>query len=398
MSVAGKHSWAFTSRFRRNAYGWRGSSLAVSRLKEAVSEIKKAARKDPVLGAEGAVLFLCKVSPALEHVDSSSGSLGNAVNKAIEALVPIIAKAPADDKLRDRWMEKLWDAVQDDEIPYIELLPEYWGELCVTQKCASRWADEFIGTVRIVFSPDSGPGAYFKGTTVCFSALYKAGRYEEMMALLKIPKKTFWHNRRWGVKALEYTEQSRDAYTSPVSIARTCEEILLSCGMAEEAYERYAVDANQKTTYLATFRAIAKKYPQKTPEEILEDLVESTPGDEGKWFAAARSAGLYDVAIELANRSPCDPRTLTRATRAHAGTEPQFALEAGMAALRWLAEGYGYDITGMDVWMAYDESMKAARNAGCEEETHARIKTLVSRENFADRFVTQVLGRKLGLE
>jgi len=52
----------------------------------------------------------------------------------------------------------------------------------------------------------------------------------------------------------------------------------------------------------------------------------------------------------------------------------------------------------MDVWMAYDESMKAARNAGCEEETHARIKTLVSRENFADRFVTQVLGRKLGLE
>ena len=185
MSVAGKHSWAFTSRFRRNAYGWRGSSLAVLRLKEAVSEIKKAARKDPVLGAEGAVLFLCKVSSALEHVDSSSGSLGNAVNKAIEALVPVIAKAPADDKLRDRWMEKLWDAVQDDEIPYIELLPEYWGDLCVTQERASRWADEFIGAVRIIFSPDSGPGAYFKGTTACFSALHKAGRYEEIMAFLR---------------------------------------------------------------------------------------------------------------------------------------------------------------------------------------------------------------------
>jgi len=269
------------------------------------------------------VLFLCKVSPALEHVDSSSGSLGNAVNKAIEAIVPVIAKAPADDKLRDIWMEKLWDAVQDDEIPYIEL-----------------------------FSPDSGPGSYFKGTTACFSALYKAGRYEEIIALLKIPKKTFWHNRRWGVKALvalgrkaealEYAEQSRDVYTSPVWIALTCEKILLSCGMAEEAYERYAVEANQKTTYLATFRAIVKKYPQKTPEEILEDLVESTPGDEGKWFAAARSAGLYIAAIELANRSPCDPRTLTRAARDHAGTEPQFALEAGMAALRWLVEGYGY--------------------------------------------------------
>jgi len=38
--------------------------------------------------AEGSVLLLEKLSPALERVDSSSGSIGNAVNKAIEALVP----------------------------------------------------------------------------------------------------------------------------------------------------------------------------------------------------------------------------------------------------------------------------------------------------------------------
>ena len=67
-----KHKWTFRARFRRNAFGWR-SQPAIKRIKEAVSEIKKEARKDPVLGGEGAVLFLEKVAPALEHVDSSSG-------------------------------------------------------------------------------------------------------------------------------------------------------------------------------------------------------------------------------------------------------------------------------------------------------------------------------------
>ena len=65
-----------------------------------MAEIKKAARKDKVLGAEGAVIFLEKVSGALEHVDSSSGTIGTAVNRAIETLVPIVAQAPASDNLR----------------------------------------------------------------------------------------------------------------------------------------------------------------------------------------------------------------------------------------------------------------------------------------------------------
>jgi len=57
-----KHRWTFTARFRRHAFGWR-SQPAIIRIREAVSEIKKAARKDPILGAEGAFKFLEKVSP-----------------------------------------------------------------------------------------------------------------------------------------------------------------------------------------------------------------------------------------------------------------------------------------------------------------------------------------------
>jgi hypothetical protein len=120
------HKWNFAARFRRNAFGWR-SQPALTRVKEAVAEIKKVARKDPVLAAEGAVLFLEKVSPALAHVDSSSGAIGSAVNSAIEILIHTIAAAPADGSVRDRWLERLWEAVEADDIPYIELLPEYWG-------------------------------------------------------------------------------------------------------------------------------------------------------------------------------------------------------------------------------------------------------------------------------
>ena len=71
-----RHKWTFTSRFRVRTFGWRSSALACKRLREAVSEIKKVARKDPVLGAQGAVKLMEKIWPALEHVDSSSMAEG----------------------------------------------------------------------------------------------------------------------------------------------------------------------------------------------------------------------------------------------------------------------------------------------------------------------------------
>ncbi len=139
--------WTFASRFRRNAFGWR-SSLPIQRLKEAVSEIRSAARADGALGAEGAVLLLERLSPALEHVDSSSGALGSAVNRAIEALVPLIAAADVAPAARERWLERLFEALQDDQMPYIESLGEHWGTLCVTPSLASDWADRLLPLAR----------------------------------------------------------------------------------------------------------------------------------------------------------------------------------------------------------------------------------------------------------
>lgn len=96
----------FAARFRRHTFGWK-SQPAITRIREAVSEIRAVARKHPVRGAEGAVKFLVRLSPAIEHVDSSSGSIGNAVNRAIDALAPMIADAPADLAIRRRWPEVL---------------------------------------------------------------------------------------------------------------------------------------------------------------------------------------------------------------------------------------------------------------------------------------------------
>jgi len=140
------YKWQFAPRFRRNTFGWR-SDTPIQRLKEAVAEIESVAKKQPVLAAEGAVRLLEKLSPALEQVDSSSGAIGSAVNRAIRTLVPIVTQAEVSMEVRQRWLERLWDAVQADGIPYIELLGDHWGELCAGPELASRWADTFLPTV-----------------------------------------------------------------------------------------------------------------------------------------------------------------------------------------------------------------------------------------------------------
>lgn len=140
MPRAERHRWAFKPRFRRHAFGWR-SQPAIQRVKEAVTEIKTVARTDAVLAAEGAVVLIERLSPALENIDSSSGAIGTAVNNALATLVPLVAGAPADAETRTAWLERLFEAHGADQIPYIEALAEYWGGLCASKEVASEWAD-----------------------------------------------------------------------------------------------------------------------------------------------------------------------------------------------------------------------------------------------------------------
>ncbi|MES9829423.1 MAG: hypothetical protein ABW201_14245 [Candidatus Thiodiazotropha sp.] len=375
--------------------------MACQRLREAVSEIKKVAKKDPLVGAEGAVRLMEKIWPALEHVDSSSGALGSAVNKTLDDLIPILVNAPADEKTRNAWLDRLWQAMADDGVDFLSPVGDRWGEICGSIEVAGRWGDDLVSTLRSCWT-DQNPGNYFHGATACLSCLLTTGRYEVLLDLLELPRYPSWHYRRYGVEALlsmgrkaeavQYAEASRGLNEPDSVIDQTCEQILISSGLYEEAYRRYGLSAAVANSYIARFRSVAKRYPMKDKSQILSDLIATTPGEDGKWFATAKELELYDLALELANRSPCDPKTLTRAARDYLDPEPAFALGSAIAALRWLSEGWGYEVTSVDVAEAYDRAMDAAARLNRVGDVTKRIRQLVeASDNASVRFVREAV-------
>jgi hypothetical protein len=219
-------------------------------------------------------------------------------------------------------------------------------------------------------------------------------------------RQTIWHYLEWGAKALvamgkteqaiAYAQRAKGLNAPGSAIAAFCEQALLDTGFAEEAYARYAIEASHAPSNLGRFKALCKKYPQVPKETILRDLVASQPGQEGKWFAAAKDAGFFELAIELANRGPTDPRTLIRAARDFAPDRPAFALASGLAALQAIANGWGYEITGADVLDAYACLMTAAAAAQEDEGAiKAQIRELIATGGSAGQFVGRVLERRL---
>jgi len=381
-----KPTWEFAARFRRHAFGWK-SQPAITRIREAVSEIKVVARKDPLRGAEGAVMFLVRLSPAIERVDSSSGSIGNAVNRAIDALAPLITNAPVDPAMRRKWLETLFEAHGTEAIPYIEPLGDHWGDLCASPTLAAEWADALAPTIETTWRQYPQEHGYFHGTNMGLSAMLAAGQYDRLLALLGQAPYTLWHDHHWGVKALvalgrtdealQYAEALRDRSAPSGEVARTCEAILLACGRIDEAYTRYAIEANHASTYLATFRALCKKYPHKAPEEVLRDLVDRSPGEEGKWFAAAKDAGLYGLASGLARRTPVDHRTLIRAARDFSEHEPGFAADCALLALYWICAGRALEVSTGEILAAFDHLREAASQAQCLDPALSQLQQML---------------------
>jgi hypothetical protein len=96
--------------------------------------------------------------------------------------------------------------------------------------------------------------------------------------------------------------------------------------------------------------------------------------------------------LELANRRPCDPKTLTRAARDYLDSEPTFALGSAIAALRWLSEGWGYEVTSVDVVEAYDRAMDAAAKLNMVDDVNERIRQLgEASDNAAVQFVRKAV-------
>ena len=354
-------------------------------------EIKKAARLDPVIAGDGVVSLMERIWPAFESVDSSSGALGGAVYWAQQELLPIAIEAPAYRKTRDKWLRRLWQAIEEDGVNYLSLVEERWGELCGSREVASYWADQLLGIVQTAWS-DPSPGSYVTGTIVCLSSLLAAGRHRELLELLALERFPFWHYRKFGMQALlsdgrlddaiAYAEASRGLNQPDAAIDAACEEILLASGRVNEAYEKYALTANQSSTGLSTFRMIVRKYPGFDRKKILVDLAASS-GEPGRWFAAAKDAGFLDLALVFATNGRTDPRTLSRASRDLLNKDPRFCLQVGRLAIQRILEGYGYELTGIDVIDAYKHFMAAAETLGINSEARADVLAMVTKHTGA---------------
>lgn len=396
--------WAFRTRFRRGAFGWKGTQLAIGRINEALTEIRAVARHDRPRAAEGAVLLLEKLSPALCQIDSSSGALGNATYAAVQELAPLISQAPVSAPVRQKWLDRLFDAIQEDDPPYIESLGDHWGDLCATQELASAWADQLLPTLKNVLRERKrGTYAFFSGTTLCYSALFKANRHDQILELLAMDPRPIWPYLVWGAKvlatrgqideAIAYLRERAGSTNSETSIARFAEEELLKAGRRAEAFNQYALLANQANTHIATFRGLAKKYPELAKDKLLDHLIASTPGEPGKWFAAAKTLKLFEQATRLAWSSPCDPKTLNRAARDHLKTQPDFAMQCAVASLHWMSMGHGYELTGLDVLEAHRFAIEAAAETQQTQQARASIEQVLA----SDRPMATWMQRSLGI-
>jgi hypothetical protein len=208
--------------------------------------------------------------------------------------------------------------------------------------------------------------------TLTLSSLLEAGRYDELLALLAVKKTRLWFDHKFGAEALlrQGREDDALAYADALlqedrqtwghhDICRFCEAILARQGKADEAYRRFGLPTASGNTWLAMWRDLVKRYPDRDARALLEDLI-ALHGRKGKWFAAAKTATYFDIALDCAADHEAAPATLIRAARDFAIKEPAFAAEVALHAIRHLLAGRGYEPSPLDIDEAVDHLMNAS--------------------------------------
>ena len=375
--MAGKvtHKWAFKPGMRAGAYSWKSSAKAIERLKSASAEIRAVARTDPTTAAEGVIALAQRIWPAFEHIDTSSGALGNAVGRTLEELLPVLIAAPAEEKTRAKWLEQLREAIEDDGVDYLAPIADRFGQIAAYPALMNLHADRDLDMVRGAWA-DHARFSHVTTATLTLSCLLEAGRYDELLALLDLKKTRLWFDEKFGAEALlrQGREDEALAYAEALlkddrrqwgyfEIAQFCERILVGQGREEKAYRRFGLPTAAGNTYLAMWRNLVKRYPDIDARAILEDLIE-TQGSGGKWFAAAKTAKYLDIALECAAHPDAAPATLIRAARDFVIKEPAFAAQVGLHAIAHLLAGRGYEPSPLDIDEAVTNVMAAAERIG----------------------------------
>lgn len=402
--MVASHKWQFRSKFRANAYGWNGSRPAVDRLKAAVAEIRSVSKIDPVLAGDGVVLLAERIWPSLQNIDSSSGALGSAVSRTLDELIPILIAAPATPTTRGKWLARLFEAVQEDGVDYLSPVEDRWGEIAQYPELMENYANLLIETVRLAWT-DHATFTHVTGTSICLSCLLELGRYNELQELLAIRRVKFWPWHRFGAEALlrqglwesaiAYAEETRSKTNANFyerAVDRFCEAVLIKQGRSDDAYRRYGLHAAQGITNLAVYRSLIRQYPDRDRRQMLVDLMISR-GDKAKWFAAAKDAGFFDIAIDCAATSGADPSTLVRAARDFQDKEPKFAAVVALFALSSLLSGGGYDPAPTDAADAVTYLWAAALKIGALEWAEEELDKLMGRQCAVGREMFQGVTR-----
>jgi hypothetical protein len=355
-----KHKWAFKAGMRARSYNWKSSAKAIARLKSTVSEIKAVNRSDPAAAAEGVIALAERIWPAFEHIDTSSGALGSAVNGTLETLIPILIAAPADVATRAKWLDRLRQAIQDDGVDYLFPFSEHFGEIAKFPKLMNQHADLDLDIIRHAWS-DWAQFSYITTATLTLSCLLEAERYDDLTEVLALQKSRSWSDERFAAQAL--LRQGRDdealAFAQVMldaghqsynyaEICKFCEDLLVRQGKAGDAYSRFGLPTAAGNTYLSMWRSLFKRYPDRDPRSILEDLM-GLYDAKGKWFATAKTAGFLDIALDCAADTAVEPATLIRAARDFTTKDPTFAAMVALQAIAHLLAGRGYEAIPSDL-------------------------------------------------
>lgn len=234
-----------------------------------------------------------------------------------------------------------------------------------------------------------GLGDYYEAETICLSCLLEAKRYDELRKMVAGRRFSYWpHDRFWAEallrmgrtdEAIAYAEARQPADYESQSISGFCERALLEAGRRDEAYWKYGLGIREGNTYLASYRAIVRKYPERDPGQVLGDLVDMSQ-ERGKWFAAARHAGYLDVARDCARSGLVEPKTLVTAARDALEADPSFSFEVALRALDLMLQGYGYELMVIDILPAFKILFDAADAMGVGDWAMASVSELLARD------------------
>ncbi|GAA6200468.1 hypothetical protein [Aquicoccus sp. SU-CL01552] len=119
-------------------------------------------------------------------------------------------------------------------------------------------------------------------------------------------------------------------------------------------------------------------YPNRDPRGVLEDLI-ARHGGKGKWFAAAKTAGYLDIALDCASDPEAVSATLTPAAPDFPDRDPAFAAQVALHAISHPLYGRGFGANPLHIDEVIDHVMASSRQINRTTWAMAEIKQMADR-------------------